>query len=299
MIAVRSFFFCALCTVLCALHSDVAFCSLGEGIDSPTSTHDESVSEDAALDFPGYVDDYVDNETHTADTDVSDSDESEIIPVDQQNLTVDEDEDADEDTDKKQDESEIMPADQQNPTIDQDEDADKHKKQDESEVIHVDKQNPTVDQDADKHKRQDVVGRRHLWPYRETLWYKDIDRDGENIHLPYVQSVEDLYKHAFYCAIANNVLGLHALIGELRTLGEELDFVLEELRTKDGDNLLLQAVKNGSIDVVRYLLSIGAEVDVADSQGNTPIDIAVSMGDIAIVNSIAEMQLKFKFEDGE
>ena len=246
MIAVRSFFFCAICAVLCTLHSDVAFCYSVEGIDSPAPTHDESVDEDATLDSPDYVDDHVDGETHTTENDVSHSEESEIVLADQ-----------------------------------------------------LDQQDLTVDEVVDHHDRQDIIGKRDLWPYRETLWYKEVDKDGENAHLPGVLSVEDLYKQAFYCATVNNVVGLHALIGELRTFGEKLDFVLEELRTKDGNNLLLQAVKNGSIDVVRYLLSIGAEVDVADSSGDTPIDIAVSLGDITMVNSIAEMQVKFESEDGE
>ena len=117
------------------------------------------------------------------------------------------------------------------------------------------------------------------------------EHDGENSHLPNFYTAEEHYKNAFHCAGTNDLSGLIAVLDTLTRMGIEPDFVLEELRTIEGDNLLLHAVKNDAIDTTRYLLSKGSDVNVTDGDGNTPLQVAVATGKTDIINAISEMQV--------
>ncbi|MFV9838825.1 MAG: ankyrin repeat domain-containing protein [Aaplasma endosymbiont of Hyalomma asiaticum] len=124
------------------------------------------------------------------------------------------------------------------------------------------------------------------------------EHDGENSHLPNFYTAEEHYKNAFYCAGTNDLSGLIAVLDTLTRMGVEPDFVLEELRTIEGDNLLLHAVKNDAIDTTRYLLSKGSDVSVTDGDGNTPLQVAVAMGKTDIINAISEIQVGTHDVDG-
>lgn len=121
----------------------------------------------------------------------------------------------------------------------------------------------------------------------------------ENSHLPSFQTMEGLYKNAFYSVGANDHLGLMAVLRELAALGENVEYVLEDLRTKEGDNLLIHAVKSNAVDVVRYLISIGSNVDVTDANGDTPLNLAMARGNVEIINAIAEVTVQYDIENEE
>nr|WP_240375119.1 ankyrin repeat domain-containing protein [Anaplasma marginale] len=90
-----------------------------------------------------------------------------------------------------------------------------------------------------------------------------------------------------------------AVVGELETMGKAPKFVLEEMRTKNGDNLLIYAVRHGAIDTVRYLLSNGADVSVKNDRGETPLSVAIDKGRVDMINAISEMQVGFSEEEQE
>ena len=124
----------------------------------------------------------------------------------------------------------------------------------------------------------------------------------ENSHLPSFQTMEELYKNAFYCVASNDLPGLMAVLRAVTLTGDSVKYVLEDLRTKDGDNLLIHAVKNNALDVVRYLLTLGVDIDVKNKSGDTPLSIAISTGNTEIINAIAEIKVQYNIgeeEDGK
>ncbi|RZB12394.1 ankyrin repeat domain-containing protein [Ehrlichia minasensis] len=111
--------------------------------------------------------------------------------------------------------------------------------------------------------------------------------DQMNEHLPKIYSVTDYYVQVFYCIIQNDVSGLRSLINKLQELGVSLTTILNEVRTLDvGDNLLTYAVKQKKIDIVRFLLSIGATPNFDNYDGQTPLSIAIRNRSIDIAHAI-------------
>ncbi|WP_458693073.1 ankyrin repeat domain-containing protein AnkB [Anaplasma marginale] len=144
-------------------------------------------------------------------------------------------------------------------------------------------------------------GKTRHWPHRRAAHpYIETDAyNNDNMHLPRFYRAEDYYAHVFYCAKANDITGLLAVVGELETMGKAPKFVLEEMRTKNGDNLLIYAVRHGAIDTVRYLLSNGADVSVKNDRGETPLSVAIDKGRVDMINAISEMQVGFSEEEQE
>ncbi|WP_246575225.1 ankyrin repeat domain-containing protein [Neoehrlichia mikurensis] len=128
--------------------------------------------------------------------------------------------------------------------------------------------------------------------YRNPIEFIEVrNYDEENSHLPKVTSLNDYYEQMFYCVRDNDVSGLRAVIYKLENLGINVTTVLEDLRTQEeGDNLLLYAIREGSIDAVRFLLSIGSKPDINNDHSETPLGIAVKNKRADIVNAIVEMQ---------
>ncbi|MDB1135201.1 ankyrin repeat domain-containing protein [Candidatus Anaplasma sp. TIGMIC] len=160
---------------------------------------------------------------------------------------------------------------------------------------------PEVDVPDEQDEDPEEVGARpgKAWKHRRIahpVIEIDDDRDGENSHIPNFHTFDALYKNAFHCAGSNNVQGLVAVLRELADLDKEPSFVLEKLRTKDGDNLLLYAVKHDAIDAVRFLLYMGSDVYVTNKSGETPLEIAVSNGKADMINVVTEMQVGLNVE---
>ncbi|MGN7661530.1 MAG: ankyrin repeat domain-containing protein [Anaplasma sp.] len=130
--------------------------------------------------------------------------------------------------------------------------------------------------------------RRPIHPHIELREY-----NSSNAHLPRFRDLKERYRHVFYCAKSGNITGLMAVIDELESLGKGRKFVLEELLTKEGDNLLIFSVRNGALDTVRYLLSIGVNVEAKNAKGETPLSVAVDSGNIDMINAISEMKVGF------
>jgi len=60
-------------------------------------------------------------------------------------------------------------------------------------------------------------------------------------------------------------------------------------RNKLGDTPLIYSVKQGEVDIVRFLLLQGADLRVVNNNFQSPIDIAIEKKQINIINAIAEM----------
>ena len=54
-----------------------------------------------------------------------------------------------------------------------------------------------------------------------------------------------------------------------------------------------------STDLVEFLLSKGAQPDLQDKKGRTPIMLAVELGNLPIVNLLAQNQANLKLLDAE
>lgn len=72
-----------------------------------------------------------------------------------------------------------------------------------------------------------------------------------------------------------------------------LDALLEagldiNMRSEDGDTLLIRAVRNGDAEDIAILLKRGADVNARDRYGNTPLHEAVECGDAALVRLLLE-----------
>ncbi|MGN7678811.1 MAG: ankyrin repeat domain-containing protein [Anaplasma sp.] len=140
-------------------------------------------------------------------------------------------------------------------------------------------------------------GRQHRRPVHPHIELREYN--SSNTHLPRFHNLKERYKHVFYCAKSSNITGLMAVIDELESLGEERKFILEELITKEGDNLLIFSVRNGALDTVRYLLSIGVNVEAKNAKGETPLSVAVDSGNIDMINAISEMKVGFDVKQEE
>ncbi|MCU7611903.1 ankyrin repeat domain-containing protein [Anaplasma capra] len=143
--------------------------------------------------------------------------------------------------------------------------------------------------------------RSRSWPYRRAVHpYIEITGtyNDNNSHLPRFYDAREYYAHVFYCAKSNNITGLMALVNELENLGKDLKFVLEGVRTKSGDNVLIYAIRHGAIDTVRYLLSNGANVMIKNNKGETPLSVAVASGRADMINAVSEMQVGLSASEG-
>lgn len=109
-----------------------------------------------------------------------------------------------------------------------------------------------------------------------------------NEHLPTAIFMEDYSKQLFYCIKKNNLSCIRGVITKLEKLGLTTKEVLK-LKNKLGDTLLIYAVKQGHIDIVRFLLLQGADLKAVNYAFKAPIDIAIEKKQIDIINVIAEM----------
>ncbi|MCZ6902498.1 MAG: ankyrin repeat domain-containing protein [Rickettsia endosymbiont of Ixodes persulcatus] len=77
------------------------------------------------------------------------------------------------------------------------------------------------------------------------------------------------------------------MINKLQELGVSLSTILYKVRTSDvGDNLLTYAVRQRKLDIVRFLLSIGADSNFTNYNNETPLSISVRNGSIDIAHAI-------------
>ncbi|CAI28096.1 Hypothetical protein ERGA_CDS_06440 [Ehrlichia ruminantium str. Gardel] len=115
--------------------------------------------------------------------------------------------------------------------------------------------------------------------------------DEMNNHLPKLYTVKDYSTQLFYCIITNNVSGLRVLINKLEELDIGLPVVSSQIRTVGlGDTLLTYAVRYGNLDIVRFLLSVGVDSNVANYNNDTPISIAMKNSRYDIARAIMTMQ---------
>ncbi|QKX02131.1 ankyrin repeat domain-containing protein [Wolbachia endosymbiont of Dirofilaria (Dirofilaria) immitis] len=128
------------------------------------------------------------------------------------------------------------------------------------------------------------------WHYKnaqDKLIYKR-QYDTLNEHLPTTVFIGDYSKQLFYCIKKGNLICLRGIISKLEKLGLTVQEVLK-FRNKLGDTPLIYAVKQGEIDVVRFLLLQGADTRAVNHSLKSSIDIAIEKERIDMVNAIAEM----------
>lgn len=112
--------------------------------------------------------------------------------------------------------------------------------------------------------------------------------DSLNEHLPTTVFIDDYSKQFFYCIKKNNLPCLRGVISKLEKIGLTTQEILR-FRNKLGDTPLIYAVKQGEIDIVRFLLLQGADLRVVNNNFQSPIDIAIERKQVNIINVIAEM----------
>ncbi len=112
--------------------------------------------------------------------------------------------------------------------------------------------------------------------------------DSLNEHLPTTVFIDDYSKQFFYCIKKNNLPCLRGIISKLEKIGLTTQEILR-VRNKLGDTPLIYSVKQGEVDIVRFLLLQGADLRVVNNNFQSPIDIAIEKKQINIINAIAEM----------
>lgn len=112
--------------------------------------------------------------------------------------------------------------------------------------------------------------------------------DSLNEHLPTTVFIDDYSKQFFYCIKKNNLPCLRGVISKLEKIGLTTQEILR-FRNKLGDTPLIYSVKQGEVDIVRFLLLQGADLRVVNNNFQSPIDIAIEKKQINIINAIAEM----------
>ena len=63
-----------------------------------------------------------------------------------------------------------------------------------------------------------------------------------------------------------------------------------DVRTSEGESLLILAVRNGHIDTARLLLESGANPDLTDVNGNTALDLALATGASEMIKLMTEKE---------
>ncbi|MGN7618588.1 MAG: ankyrin repeat domain-containing protein [Ehrlichia sp.] len=95
----------------------------------------------------------------------------------------------------------------------------------------------------------------------------------------------------FYCVMNSDIPGLRSLINRLEESGISLSSILYRARTATlGDNILSYAVRYGKLDIVRFLLSVGANSNITNYKNETPLSIAKKNGRVDILNAILTVQ---------
>ncbi len=112
--------------------------------------------------------------------------------------------------------------------------------------------------------------------------------DSLNEHLPTTVFIDDYSKQFFYCIKKNNLPCLRGIISKLEKIGLTTQEILR-FRNKLGDTPLIYSVKQGEVDIVRFLLLQGADLRGVNNNFQSPIDIAIEKKQINIINAIAEM----------
>lgn len=112
--------------------------------------------------------------------------------------------------------------------------------------------------------------------------------DSLNEHLPTTVFIDDYSKQFFYCIKKNNLPCLRGIMSKLEKIGLTTQEILR-FRNKLGDTPLIYSVKQGEVDIVRFLLLQGADLRVVNNNFQSPIDIAIEKKQINIINAIAEM----------
>lgn len=113
--------------------------------------------------------------------------------------------------------------------------------------------------------------------------------DSLNEHLPTTVFIDDYSKQFFYCIKKNNLTCLRGVISKLEKIGLTIQEILR-FRNKLGDTPLIYSVKQGEVDIVRFLLLQGADLRVVNNNFQSPIDIAIEKKqiDLAQVEKIED-----------
>ncbi|MBD0391052.1 ankyrin repeat domain-containing protein [Wolbachia endosymbiont of Pentalonia nigronervosa] len=128
------------------------------------------------------------------------------------------------------------------------------------------------------------------WTHKNTqskLIYKR-QYDSLNEHLPTSVFVHDYSKQLFYCIKKNNLSCLRGIMNKLEKIGLNIEESLK-FRNKLGDTPLIYAVKWGEIDMVRFLLLQGSDLNAVNYNFQSAMDIAITKKYVNIINAIAEM----------
>ncbi|OEY86982.1 hypothetical protein BIY23_00575 [Wolbachia pipientis] len=126
------------------------------------------------------------------------------------------------------------------------------------------------------------------WPYQETQ-DKPIHKrqyDDMNMHLPTTAYVHDYSKQLFYCVGKDDILCMRGIINKFENIGFSIKEILD-LRNSMGDTPLIYAARRGVLNVVRFLLLQGADVNAVNTKFESALDITNKKD---IINAINEMK---------
>lgn len=135
-------------------------------------------------------------------------------------------------------------------------------------------------------KRDPIDGWTHKKSQSKLIYKRQYDSLNE--HLPTSVFVHDYSKRLFYCIKKNNLSCLRGIMNKLEKIGLNVEELLK-LRNKFGDTPLIYAVKWGEIDMVRFLLLQGSDLNSVNYNFQSAMDIAITKKYINIINAIAEM----------
>ncbi|MDD9336392.1 MAG: hypothetical protein PV345_03580 [Wolbachia sp.] len=137
-----------------------------------------------------------------------------------------------------------------------------------------------------KLRRDTVKEWKHKHTQSKSIYKRQYDSLNE--HLPITVFIYDYGKQFFYCTKKSNLSCLRGIIVKLEKLGLNTKEILK-FRNKLGDTPIIYAVKQGDIEIVRFLLLQGADFSAVNYKFKSHIDIAIEKKQIDIINVLNEM----------
>lgn len=101
----------------------------------------------------------------------------------------------------------------------------------------------------------------------------------------------------FYICDGNEKFVAACEVGDIKTVNEMIDTAEINFKNKEGDTALLEATKNGFMDIVKILLQRGADINLQDAEGWTPLMNACWYGFLDTAVELIENKANLDIQD--